>query len=110
AVSAGTQGVVDDASRRGSPAVADDPFAICRSSEIDVVVDVTGAVEFGAHVNLEAFRFGKPVVLMNAEVDSTIGPILRVYAKKHGTIVSACEGDERGVQRNLYGWLRVVAL
>ena len=33
--------------------------------EIDVIVDVTGSVEFGAHVILEAFKHGKSVVLMN---------------------------------------------
>ena len=109
-VSADTQSALDDAIRRGVPAVAEDPFAICRSSEIDVVVDVTGSVEFGAQIILEAFRFGKPVVLMNAEVDSTIGPILRVYAKKHGTILSACEGDEPGVQMNLYRWVKGLGL
>ena len=41
---------------------------------------VTGSVEFGAHVVLEAFKHGKDVVLMNAEIDATIGPILQVYA------------------------------
>ena len=74
------QAEFDDAVRRGIPVVAEDPFLICRSPEIDVVVDVTGSVEFGAHVILEAFRHGKSVVLMNAEVDATIGPILQVYA------------------------------
>ena len=33
-------------------------MTICRSPEIDVVVDVTGSVEFGAHVILEAFEHG----------------------------------------------------
>ena len=28
---------------------------LCRSEQIDVLVDVTGSVEFGAHVALEAF-------------------------------------------------------
>src|SRR6266581_668838 len=109
-VSASSQVTLDDAIRRGVPAVADDPFMICRSPEIDVLVDVTGSVEFGAHVILEAFRFGKPVVLMNAEVDSTLGPILRVYAKRHGVILSACEGDEPGVQMNLYRWVKGLGL
>src|SRR2546425_6977443 len=109
-VSADTQDALDDAIRRGVAAVAEDPLAICRSREIDVVVDVTGSVEFGAHVIFEAFQFGKPVVLMNAEVDSTIGPILRVYAKKHGSILSACEGDEPGVQMNLYRWVKGLGL
>src|SRR4026207_2177481 len=68
---AGSQDELDDAIRTGRPVVAEDPFLICRSSEIDVVVDVTGSVEFGAHVILEALRHGKHVVLMNAEVVRT---------------------------------------
>src|SRR3989442_12937117 len=109
-VSADTQSALDNAIRRGVPVVAEDPFAICRSSEIDVVVDVTGSEEFGAHIILEACQFGKPVVLINPEVDSTIVPIFRVYAKKHGTILSACEGDEPGVQMNLYRWVKGLGL
>jgi predicted homoserine dehydrogenase-like protein len=109
-VTAGTQSVLDDAVRRGVASVAEDPFLICRSDQIDVVVDVTGSVEFGAHVILEAFRHGKPVVLMNAEVDATIGPILQVYARKYGVVLSACEGDEPGVQMNLVRWVKGLGL
>jgi predicted homoserine dehydrogenase-like protein len=110
AVLAGTQQALDDAVRRGIPVIAEDAFAICRSPEIDVLVDVTGSVEFGAQVLLEAFRYGKSVVLMNAEVDSTLGPILRVYARQNGAILSACEGDEPGVQMNLYRWVTGLGL
>jgi predicted homoserine dehydrogenase-like protein len=109
-VFAGTGPALDDAIRRNTPVVAEDPFTICRSPEIDVIVDVTGSVEFGARVILEAFQHGKSVVLMNAEVDATIGPILRVYGKKHGQILSACEGDEPGVQMNLYRWVKGLGL
>lgn len=109
-VAAGTQSALDEAIRRNVAVVAEDPFFLCRSSEIDVIVDVTGSVEFGAHVILEAFRHGKPVVLMNAEVDSTIGPILRIYAKKYGVILSACDGDEPGLQMGLYRWVKGLGL
>ncbi len=109
-VLAPTAAALDEAIRRHVPAVAEDAFAICRSPEIDVVVDVTGSVEFGARVILEAFRHGKSVVLMNAEVDATLGPILRVYGKKHGQILSACDGDEPGVQMNLYRWVKGLGL
>src|SRR5881392_692728 len=109
-VMAGSQAQLDQAIRRGQPAVAEDPFMLCRSGEIDVIVDVTGSVEFGAHVILEAFEHGKPVVLMNAEVDATIGPILQVYARKHGVILSAAEGDEPGLQMNLYRWVKGLGL
>ena len=109
-VRAGTQAAVDEAIRCDRPVVAEDPMTICRSPEIDVVVDVTGSVEFGAAVILEAFRHGKSVVLMNAEVDATIGPILRVYGKKYGAILSACDGDEPGVEMNLYRWVKGLGL
>ena len=75
-----------------------------------MLIDVTGSVEFGAHVILDAFEHGKPVVLMNAEVDATIGPILRVYAKRHGQILSACDGDEPGLQMNLVRWVQGLGL
>src|SRR3954469_19920536 len=106
----GSKEALDETLRRGLPAVAEDPFTICRSHEIDVVVDVTGSVEFGARIILEAFAHGKSVVLMNAEVDATIGPILRVYGKKHGQILSACDGDEPGVQMNLVRWVKGLGL
>jgi predicted homoserine dehydrogenase-like protein len=109
-VAAATQSALDEAVRLRQPVVAEDPMTICRSPEIDVVVDVTGSVEFGARVILEAFRHGKSVVLMNAEVDATLGPILRVHARKHGTILSACDGDEPGVQMNLFRWVKGLGL
>ncbi|HWW93993.1 MAG TPA: Gfo/Idh/MocA family oxidoreductase [Vicinamibacteria bacterium] len=105
-----SQAALDEAIRRGVPVVTEDAFTISRSPEIDVLIDVTGSVEFGARVVLEAFRHGKSVVLMNAEVDATIGPILRVYARQHGVILSACDGDEPGVQMNLYRWVRGLGL
>jgi predicted homoserine dehydrogenase-like protein len=47
---------------------------------------------------------------MNAEVDATIGPILRVYAQKYGQILSACDGDEPGLQMNLVRWVQGLGL
>ena len=107
---ANSQGQLEDAIRAGKPVVTEDAFLLARSEQIDVLVDVTGSVEFGAHVVLEAFKHGKDVVLMNAEIDATIGPILQVYAKKYGVILSACDGDEPGVQMNLYRWVKGLGL
>jgi predicted homoserine dehydrogenase-like protein len=109
-VEAKTQGQMEDAIRAGRPVVTEDAMLLARSGQIDVLVDVSGSVEFGARVVLEAFKHGKDVVLMNAELDATIGPILQVYAKKYGVIMSACEGDEPGVQMNLYRWVKGLGL
>ncbi len=106
-VVAGTrQDQMEDAIRAGKPFVTEDAFLLARSEQVDILVDVTGSVEFGAQLVLEAFEHGKDVVLMNAELDATIGPILQVYAKKWGVIMSACEGDEPGLQINLYRWVK----
>ena len=109
-VSPTIQHEVDLAIREGKTVATGDAFLLARSSEVDVLVDVTGSVEFGAHVALEAFKHHKDVILMNAEIDATIGPIMQHYAAKHGVIFSACDGDEPGVQINLYRWVKGLGL
>ncbi len=109
-VVAESQNDLDAAIEKGKSVVTEDPFLLCRSEHIDILIDVTGSVEFGATVVLDAFAHGKSVVLMNAELDATIGPILRVYAKKHGVILSACDGDEPGAQMNLVRWVKGLGL
>jgi len=105
-----TQDALEDALRAGKPVATQDAMLLARSPHIDVLVETTGSVEFGAHVCLEAFKHGKDVVLMNAEIDATIGPLLQVYAKKYGVVLSACDGDEPGVQINLFRWVRGLGL
>lgn len=109
-VIAESQRAFDEAAARLRPVATEDAMLLARSEHIDVLVDVTGSVEFGAHVTLEAFRHGKDVVLMNAELDGTIGPILQTYAERHGVILTGCEGDEPGVQMNLYRWVKGLGL
>ena len=105
-----SQRELDEAIRAGRTPVTEDAMLLARSEEIDVLVETTGSVEFGARVILEAFKHKKDVVLLNAEIDATIGPILQVYAEKYGVVLSACEGDEPGVQINLYRWVRGLGL
>jgi predicted homoserine dehydrogenase-like protein len=109
-IEASTQIELDDAIRAGKPVFTQEVMLLARSEEVDLIVDTTGSVEFGAHVLLEAFKHGKDVVLMNAELDATIGPILQNYAAKYGVILSACEGDEPGLQMNLYRWVKGLGL
>ena len=109
-IEAATQGQLDEAIRAGMPVFTQDGFLLAHSSEIDLIVDTTGSVEFGARVVLEAFRYHKDVVLMNAELDATIGPILQTYADKYNVILSACEGDEPGLEMNLFRWVKGLGL
>jgi predicted homoserine dehydrogenase-like protein len=94
----------------GATAITADALLLARAPQVDVIVEATGAVEYATHVVLEAFANGKDVVLMNAELDATIGPILHVKARERGVIMSACDGDEPGVQLNLVRWVRGLGL
>ncbi len=60
--------------------LTDDPSVLTACDTIDMLVEVTGTVEPAARVALDAFDHGKHVVLVNAELDSLLGPILKVKA------------------------------
>lgn len=101
-----SQRALEQAIADGKPAVTDDALLLCRAEGIDVILEITGAVEFGAHVTLEAFAHGKHVVTMNAELDGTVGSILQQYARKAGVILSVSDGDQPGVTMNLYRFVK----
>jgi predicted homoserine dehydrogenase-like protein len=96
---------LEEALASGVPAVTDDAALVCRGP-VDVVIEVTGTVEFAAAVALEAIEHRKHLVLMNAEVDATIGPILKVRADQAGVVLTNADGDQPGVTMNLYRFVR----
>jgi predicted homoserine dehydrogenase-like protein len=95
---------------RGLPVLTDDPSVLTACDAIDVLVEVTGTVEAGAHVVLEAFNHGKHVVLVNAELDSLLGPILKAKADQAGVVLTHTDGDEPGVAMTLLRYLRTLGL
>jgi predicted homoserine dehydrogenase-like protein len=97
---------LEDAIARGQAAVTDDAMLVCQADGVDAVLEVTGTVEFAAHVVLRAIECGKHVVLMNAELDGTIGPILKVRADKAGVTLTNVDGDQPGVIMNLYRFVK----
>jgi len=81
--------------------VTDNPMLLCQAGQIEAVIETTGDVEFGAQVAFDAIRLGKHVILINAEVDASIGPILKVYADRAGVVYTYTDGDEPGVALNV---------
>jgi predicted homoserine dehydrogenase-like protein len=90
------------------PVVVEDSSLVCEATNIDVVVEVTGTVEFGSRVAMAAIRHRKHVVLVNAELDSTLGPILRVHASRAGVIITNTDGDEPGVAMTLLRYVKTI--
>jgi predicted homoserine dehydrogenase-like protein len=95
---------------RGECAVTADANLLCETPEIDVLIDATGAVEFGAQFAMEAIRHRKDLVLMNAELDGTVGPILKWHADRSGVVLTGCDGDQPGVQMNLVRFVESIGL
>ncbi|MBX0290439.1 Gfo/Idh/MocA family oxidoreductase [Hymenobacter sp. HSC-4F20] len=86
---------------QGRPAITNDALLLSRAAGIEAIIEVTGAVEHGAHVVLEAIGHGKHIILLNAELDGTVGPILKVYADRAGVVYTVADGDQPGVTLNL---------
>jgi predicted homoserine dehydrogenase-like protein len=107
---AGSVREAESAIARGVPILTDDPCVLTACSAIDVIVEVTGTVDAAAYVTLEAFKNGKNVVLVNAELDSLLGPILKAKAEEAGVVVTHTDGDEPGVAMTLLRYLRSLGL
>jgi predicted homoserine dehydrogenase-like protein len=95
---------------RGKVVLTEDPMVLTACGAIDVLVEVTGTVEPAARIALSAFDHGKHVVLVNAELDSMLGPILKQKADRAGVVVTNTDGDEPGVAMTLYRYLRSLGL
>src|SRR5882724_2692199 len=94
----------------GIPVLTDDPTVLTTCPAIDILLEVTGTVEAAAGVVLQALDHGKHVVLVNAELDSLLGPILKARADEAGVVVTHTDGDEPGVAMTLLRYLRLLGL
>jgi len=105
-----TAAAMDDAIAQGTCAGTDNAMLLCETDKIDIIVDATGAVEFGAAIAVRAIENRKHLVFVNTELDSTLGPILKVHADAAGVTVTNTDGDEPGVAMNLLRYLKSIGL
>ncbi len=105
-----TADALDRAIEAREYAISGDPAVLWQSRGVQVIVETTGTIEHGARVALESLRHGKHVVLVNVELDATIGPVLRRYADAAGVVLTNTDGDEPGVAMNLLRFVRSLGL
>lgn len=101
---------LDEAVARGEVCVTDDPTLLCRATSIDAVIDASNDVDFGSRVVLCAIEHRKHVVLLNAAIDSTFGPILKTYADRNQVVITYTDGEEPGVATNLFRYVKTIGL
>ncbi len=96
---------LEHAIARGEYTVTSDPSLLCTAPGIDCVVDATGEIDFAAQVCMKAFAHKKHVIVLNAELDATLGPILKVEADKAGVVYGQADGDQPAVLMNLHRYV-----
>jgi predicted homoserine dehydrogenase-like protein len=97
---------LDRAIATGRPAVTEDPMLVATAPQVDVVLEVTGAVEEAIAPVVAAIENGKHVALMNPELDGTLGPLLKHKADRAGVVFTDVDGDQPGVEGNLWRFVK----
>jgi predicted homoserine dehydrogenase-like protein len=105
-----TTRALEDAIADDEYAITEDPSLIGEAAGIGAVIEATGTVEFGARVTTHAIEYGKHVVLVNAELDGTLGPILKRHADRKGVVITGCDGDQPGAEMNLFRFVKGIGL
>jgi len=97
---------LEEAIQSGVPAITSNIEALCEADGMDILVEVTGTIEFAANAMLKAMDHGKHILSFNAEIDATLGPILKKKADDAGVMYSVGDGDQPGVTLNLYRFVK----
>ncbi|WP_208590033.1 NAD(P)H-dependent oxidoreductase [Gracilibacillus suaedae] len=90
--------------------VSADYTEVIQSDHVDVVVDATGVPEVGANIALEALRSKKHLVLLNVEVDITIGSAMHSLFHSAGLVYTGSAGDEPAAIVELYDFAKAMGL
>ena len=105
-----TRNALEQAIRDERFTVTDDAAVVCEAEGIDALIEATGTIEFGAGVVMQAVEHGKHIILMNVELDATLGPLLKAHADRAGVIYSNSDGDEPGVAMNMIRFVKSIGL
>jgi predicted homoserine dehydrogenase-like protein len=97
--------LLEIAVEQGLPCVCRDPESAIAVSCVEVLVEATGTIGPAARAVLRAIAARKHVVVMNAELDATIGCYLAERARQQGVVYSYADGDQPGVLMRMLEWV-----
>ena len=100
----------EEASRTAGVHVCDDLEEVICHPEVSIVVEATGDTDAGARVAELCLREKKHLILLNVEVDITIGPYLYQRFQEEGLIYTGSDGDEPAVTLDLVYFAKSMGL
>ncbi len=88
---------LEAAVKTGVAVTSTDTLKMLEEHPVDVFVEATNSIGDAAEYCLKAIENHAHVVLMNAEVDLALGPLLQHEAQQRGLVVTSDAGDQHGV-------------
>ncbi len=83
---------------------------IIHSPEVEVIVDATGVPEVGAKISLETLLARKNLILLNVEIDITIGPLMKKLYDAAGLVYTGSDGDEPAATVQMYEFAKSMGM
>lgn len=83
---------------------------IIHSDLNEVIVDATGVPEVGAKIALETLIAKKHLVLLNVEIDITIGPLMHKLYDSAGLVYTGSDGDEPAATTELFEFAKSMGM
>ncbi|MDA9461441.1 Sorbitol-6-phosphate 2-dehydrogenase [Enterococcus mundtii 3F] len=83
---------------------------IVNSDNVEIIVDATGVPEAGAKIALATLIAKKHLVLLNVEIDITVGPLMKQLYDAAGLIYTGSDGDEPAATVQMYEFAKSMGM
>lgn len=83
---------------------------VINNRNVEVVVEATGVTEVGAQVAMQCLLSHKHLVLLNVEIDITIGPLMHKLFTSSGLVYTGSDGDEPAAIVELYEFAKSMGM
>lgn len=83
---------------------------IVHSQNVEVIVDATSVPEAGAKISLETLIAKKHLVLLNVEIDITVGPLMKKLYDAADLVYTGSDGDEPAATVQMYEFAKSMGM
>jgi len=91
---------LNKAIEQGKPAVTEN-IDVITELNVELVIEVTGAINYGSSAIMAALNSGKNVISYNAEADALLGWTFHSTASSNNVLYTIADGDQPGVMLRL---------
>lgn len=98
------------ASKKNDILVSEDFKEVIQSKNVEIIVDATGVPEVGAKIALETLLAKKHLVLLNVEIDITIGPLMHKLFSAADLVYTGSDGDEPAATLEMYEFAKSMGM